>query len=115
MVVMSLVIGPFFLFSGMGGMTAYNPVQASNLQIWVEVNETTSISSGDWVDRMSAGAQSFPVKIYENEAPALYEFDDVMFEDHGFSKWAETKFFNPVQLQIFMPNQFSDTTWIASD
>ncbi len=64
---------------------------------------------------MSTGAQSFPVKIYENEAPALYEFDDVMFEDHGFSKWAETKFFNPVQLQIFMPNQFSDTTWIASD
>ena len=76
MVVMSLVIGPFFLFSGMGGMTAYNPVQASNLQIWVEVNETTSITNGDWVDRMSAGAQSFPVKIYENEAPALYEFDD---------------------------------------
>lgn len=73
---MSLVFGPFFLFSGMGGMTSYNPVLVSNMQIWIEVNETTIIEGGDWVDQMSAGTQLFPVKIYENEAPALYEFDD---------------------------------------
>ena len=80
----------------MGGMTSYNPVQASNLQIWVEVNETTSILGGDWVDRMSSGTQIWPVKIYSNEAPALYDFDDQMFEDRGFQKWAETKFFDAV-------------------
>ena len=64
---------------------------------------------------MSSGTQVFPVKIYANEAPALYSFDDQMFENHGFLKWAETKFFNPVQLQMFVPTRFSDTTWIASD
>ncbi len=41
MVVMSLLIGPFFLFSEMGGMTSYNPIEQSQMQIWIEVNETT--------------------------------------------------------------------------
>jgi len=45
---------------------------------------------------MSAGTQTFPVKFYSNEAPALYEFDDAMFADRGFLKWAETKFFEAV-------------------
>ena len=97
-IVLSLLIGPFFLFSGMGGMTSYNPVQSSGMQVWVEINETTTLTEGDWVDRMSAGTQLFPVKIFANEAPALYDFDEQMFQNRGFKAWAETKFFEPVQL-----------------
>jgi len=39
----------------MGGMTSYNPVQSSGMQVWVEINQTTTLNEGDWVDRMSAG------------------------------------------------------------
>jgi len=115
---LTFLVGPFFMFSALGGMTNYNPVKTSNVQFWININETTNMYDGptDGVfNPAKGGMSSYPYKIYDNESPAMYDFDQTELEEGGYSKFTETKFFSPEQIQKISPAYYSDTAWIASD
>jgi len=54
-VIVGMVIGPFILFSELGGMTQYNPVISSDIQFWIQVNSTEQIGSANWIDQLTRG------------------------------------------------------------
>ena len=64
---------------------------------------------------VATDTQIIPFKLYDNESPSIYDFDEAMLKKRHFNEWPETKFFEPAQLQLIVPTYFSDTTWIASD
>ena len=43
---LSFILGPFLMFSSIGGMTLYNPVIYNDLQFWVQVNVTSTRTEG---------------------------------------------------------------------
>lgn len=113
---LSFILGPFIMFSSLGGMTVYNPVRDNDLQLWIQVNVTTTRIDGSGDGQINAtDSQIIPFKLYDNESPSIYDFDESMFTKRKFDEWPETKFFEPGQLQLIVPTYYSDTTWIASD
>lgn len=104
------------MFSSIGGLTLYNPVVHNDLQFWVQVNVTSTHNLNTGNDTLvSTDSQVVPFKLYDNESPSIYDFNEVMFKKRHFDEWPETKFFEPAQLQLIVPTYFSDSTWIASD
>ena len=41
-VMLTFLVAPFIMFSSLGGTTIYNPVTQAQLELWVQVNYTTS-------------------------------------------------------------------------
>jgi hypothetical protein len=52
-----------------------------------------------------------PNLIYESQHPFLRPYDDQMFGASNFSKWTETRYFDPSQIQELMPSEHSDKIW----
>jgi hypothetical protein len=93
MIVMGLLVGPFWAFSSMGGNVIYNPILKSQLEVWVQINSTKTIHSEDLAG-IAAGDKSIPVKLFENHTPSLFDFDESIFTNYGFGDYSETKFFD---------------------
>ncbi len=95
-IMLSFILGPFLMFSSIGGMTMYNPVIYNDLQFWVQVNVTSTRTEGFGNETLiSTDSQVVPFKLYDNESPSIYDFDEAMFRKRHFDGWPETKFFEP--------------------
>jgi len=62
--VLSLLIGPFFLFSSMGATTIVNPILSSQFEFWLQINQTQILNTGKLVDEDIMAVQTIPFKIW---------------------------------------------------
>jgi hypothetical protein len=59
---------------------------------------------------------SIPYKVYDNKDGFLRTYDDTYFRDSNYSKWTETRFFEPDNIQECLFREFSQQPWqISSD
>jgi hypothetical protein len=93
------ICGPFILFSNFGGTLKPNPVLDNSLRFYVQVNFTTLREEHLFNNTMILhDRQVLPFRIYENESPSIYDFDEEMFSKEQFDQWPETKFFTNNQV-----------------
>lgn len=86
------------MFSNINGMTIYNPVRETQVQFWVQVNLTTTGIEDRGQFQVTDNQQMLQFKLYDNESPSIYDFDEQMFEKYHFQEWPETKFFDSAQI-----------------
>lgn len=82
----------------------------------MNINETTYEYDGDSTDFdvLKGGMSMYPYKLYENESPSMFNFDNEDFTAKSYRNYTETKFFAPAQIQLIEPSFYSDNEWIAS-
>lgn len=94
-VMLTFLLGPFVLFSSLGGMAIYNPVIDARFEFWVQINFTTTSEITLKGKHISWEDQSIlPFKLYENAYPQIYSYDSAMFEVKDYNKIPSTKFFD---------------------
>lgn len=55
--------------------------------------------------------RTIPYLIYKNENPFFRDFNEESFKESNFSKWTETNYFNPQQIQTCQAGDWSDDKW----
>jgi hypothetical protein len=109
--VLIAMLGPFYWLSGFyTSHIGYNPIYKSNIQLWLDFNETQIYNDG-----YHAGNQSQAIRVFLNESPIIFTSTEEHFKDLGLDEQAETMFFEAQQIQHVVPTIFSDTNWMVSD
>jgi len=112
-----LLIGPFYIFSSLSPLVAYNKVLQGTINLNWQVNKTIGLypeigkvlENKDDLNKSYVQINStMPYRFYHLDNPYLKTFDDEMWQHSNYSKMTETRFFQPNQVQYCVLRRHSD-------
>jgi hypothetical protein len=102
-VILTLLVGPLYFFSDIGGFVAPNPITSAavSYSFLLMRNGTTNA-------HIQNDSFKTPYLLYSNSNPYLRKYDKDEFETSEFQDWTETRFFAKDQLQDCVLSEYSE-------
>lgn len=59
--------------------------------------------------------QTIPYVVYDDKYPLQRTYNETIFKESPYSKWTETRFFAPAQIQDTVFSEFAQFNWLVSE
>jgi len=107
-IMLFFLVGPFLFFSNLRFIANFNPVNDLKIDFSMHITHVNNTNTNL--------NQKYEFKLFSTDSPMImYQMKKEEFDSYNYSKWPETKFFEPEQVQVIRMKNSSDKMWAASE